>query len=168
MVKLILFIFGMFISLICFDFASAFCGDCETLKIIAYEDAERIDYISFTYHSGIAVPNALILEAQLTFKYKNPAWYNPTCEIEVIKAEYTFSGCTGDNIFEIRYIDTGLYSQNEKIRQFFEENDRVPLDLSVYSFLNCTENDRIFMKMLKLKDNHLEYQIIFPKCLKII
>jgi hypothetical protein len=166
MVRLILLIFGMFISLMFFDFASAFCRDCETLKVLVYEDAERIDYINFTYHSGIAVPNTLIVEAQLTFKYKNPAWYNPTSEIEVIKAEYTFSGRTGDKIFEVRYIDTGHFNQNRKIRRFFEENDRFPLNLSVYRFSDCKENDKIFMNMLKLKDNQLEYQLIFPKCLK--
>jgi hypothetical protein len=169
MVKLSLFILGMFISLMFIDFASAFCGDCETLKVIGHEDAERINYINFTYHAGIAstIDSAVIVEAQCTFKYKNPAWYNPTGEVEVIKAEYTYSGRTGDKIFEVRYIDTDHYYQNERKRRiFFDENDRVPLDLSVYRFSNCTENHKISMKMLQLKDNQLEYQLIFPECLK--
>ena len=168
MVKLISFILGIFVSLVFCNFASAFCEDCETLKIIAYEDAERIDYINFTYRSGVAVPNALIVEAQLTFKYKNPALHNPVDEVEVIKAEYTFCDRTGDKIFEVSYIDTGHYNQNEKIRRYFEENACVPLDFSVYRFSNCTEYDKILIKMLNLKDNQLEYQIIFPDCLKRI
>lgn len=102
----------------------------------------------------------------MTFQYKNPAWYNPPGEIEVIKAEYYFCGCTGEKIFMVKYADTGHYNHNEKIRRFFEENARFPLDLSVYRYSHCTEDDKIFIKMLNLKDNQLEYEVIFPECLR--
>jgi hypothetical protein len=53
----------------------------------------------------------------------------------------------------------------EKINLFFEENGLCPLSF-VMLYSGCSKDEKVFLKMIKLQGNQLEYQIILPNCLK--
>jgi len=96
--------------------------------------------------------------------------------------KYVFLGRTGDKTFEIEYTFSKSsaaippFSKKEnsndvkKMNMFFEEGGFfelkdlffVPKDYGT----RCTTDDKLFLKMISLKGNELQYQIILPDCLK--
>jgi hypothetical protein len=90
-----------------------------------------------------------------------------------ILEDFIYSGRTGDKTFEIIYKGSDirprtppiLEKRREKINLFFEENSVCPLSfIALYS--GCPKTEKVFLKMIKLQGNQLEYQIILPNCLK--
>jgi hypothetical protein len=113
--------------------------------------------------SGIASPNESL------FSYN----CGHTKMLVGIIEDFMFSGRTGDKTFEIIYTSSDLRPstrpinerKREKINLFFEENSLCPLSfMSLYS--GCSKDEKLFLKMIKLQGNQLEYQIILPNCLK--
>jgi hypothetical protein len=84
---------------------------------------------------------------------------------------YRFTGRTGEKTFEMQYKFTSNISpikKDEKVNMYLDDN-LYHLSFSPfnsYIHTNCTEEDKVFLKMNKLQGNQFEYQIILPDCLK--
>jgi len=58
--------------------------------------------------------------------------------------------------------------KDEKINMYLDDN-LYHLSFSPFKSIthtNCTSEDKVFLKMIKLQGNQLEYQTILPDCLK--
>ncbi|GEM_PF-5733935 len=84
---------------------------------------------------------------------------------------YRFTGRTGEKTFEMQYKVTGNIVpkiKDEKVNMYLDDNlyhlSFSPFKSPIYT--NCTEEDKVFLKMNKLQGNQFEYQIILPDCLK--
>jgi hypothetical protein len=142
----------------------SFANDLEELKFSSPENAEyKIFMRGYFNKAGIASPNNSL------FSYNAS---HAKLVVGIIE-DFVYSGRTGDKTFEITYTSSDLRPsippirerKREKINLFFEENSLCPLSfLSLYS--GCSKDEKLFLKMIKLQGNQLEYQIILPNCLK--
>ena len=154
---------SMVMSLIICNFS--FANDLESLTFQAPEKAEnKISMSGWFSKSGIASPNGLL------FSY---TCVDPKVFVGLIE-DFTFVGRTGDKTFEIIYKITEMRPagpkllherKREKINLFFEENGLCPLSF-VRLYSGCSNDEKVFLKMIKLQGNQFEYQIILPSCLK--
>jgi hypothetical protein len=93
-----------------------------------------------------------------------------------IANQYIFKGRTGDNTFEIKYIPSGVMTQSRymtssedlelpaEMKLFFERDSVLPLKITIGD--PCKTERKVYLKLITLKGNGLEYQIILPECLK--
>lgn len=87
---------------------------------------------------------------------------------------YVFLGRTGEKTFEVQYRPEGLFTKPDnfssmrehpaKINLYFTDNELYPLKINYVK--PCTKEDKVYLKMLSLKGNGFDYQIILPDCLK--
>lgn len=116
--------------------------------------------------SGIAEPNGTIFKFHYADK-KSP--------LDIFHSNiYIYMGRTGEKTFELQYRPEGIFMTPDnfasirehpaKINLYFTENDLYPLKIKQAGL--CTKDDKVYLKMLKLKGNQLEYQIVLPDCLK--
>lgn len=92
------------------------------------------------------------------------------------RERYVFAGLSGDKTVEIAHsagrATMVMFSvkkdkpSEEKISLAFSENSTHPLPMTHLSFPNCPRKETAMLKMISLKDNQLEHQIILPACLK--
>lgn len=153
---------AMVISLTISNFS--FAKDLESLEFRAPANAEyQISMGGYFSKSGYASPNDLL------FLYRS----NSTKMLVGIIEDFRYSGRTGDKTFEIIYTSSDIRPstqpirerKKEKINLFFEKNGLCPLSfVSLHS--GCSKDEKVFLKMIKLQGNQLEYQIILPNCLK--
>ena len=157
------------VSLISMIISLTICnlGFAENLESIVFpspKDASyKISMRGYFSKSGNASPNEII------FSYKSGH-----TEMSIgFWEEFLYSGRTGDKTFEIIYSLFQIIPsakpireiKREKLNLFFEESSLCPL--SFINFLSgCSEDEKTFLKMIKLQGNQLEFQIILPNCLK--
>ncbi len=112
-----------------------------------------------------ANPNVVV------FEYRCASKQFP--ESVFVSNKYIFKGRTGESTFEIRYIPDGVmthFDMNENrevpadMKLFFERDSIVPLKISIGD--PCKAERKVYLKMIALSGNRLEYQIILPECLK--
>jgi hypothetical protein len=54
----------------------------------------------------------------------------------------------------------------DRISIAFAEYSVHPLPMKHLNFPNCTRKDTAMLKLISLRDNQLEHQIVLPQCLK--
>lgn len=88
---------------------------------------------------------------------------------------YRFTGRTGEKTFELE-AKTGVIGNKEEepsrmIKVYFDSTQELPLVFTPGRMLqvgtNCTEDDYIRLKMLKLQGNQLQYELVLPQCVGI-
>lgn len=100
----------------------------------------------------------------------------------IFARKYVFLGRTGDKTYEIQFISSTKaaaippFSKEEnkdeftKMNMFFDKDSLFELKGLFFIPKNygkgCTADDKLYLKMLSLKGNELQYQIILPECLK--
>ncbi len=140
----------------------SFAYDWERITFDAPKNHEyTITMGGYFNKTGVVQPNGLIF----LYNISNKKFPLDICNI----VEYRFLGRTGDKTFEIEKISKAIASpkKRENINMYFDESN--PSLLLFYEYLldtGCTENDKIYLKMVNLKGNQLEYQIILPNCLR--
>lgn len=147
------------ITFILFSIIPSFGNDREKITFDAPRNPEcTIGISGFFSKSGIAEPNDTIF----SYLYENK---RSPLAIYYLN-QYNFLGRTGEKTFEIKYVTGGTVAPktSEKINMYFEDNDLYPLKIIMLN-TNCSKDDKIFLKMLKLQGNKLGYQIILPDCL---
>lgn len=92
------------------------------------------------------------------------------------RERYVFVGRSGEKTLEISH-SSGRATMvmfsvkkdkplEEKISIVFAENSTHSLPMTHLSFPNCPRKETAHLKIISLKDNQLEHQIILPDCLK--
>jgi len=143
----------------------SFANDLEKLEFTAPENHEyNIFMEGYFSKSGIALPNDTL------FLYK---CVHIKMSYGIIQ-EFKYSGMTEKKAFEIILTGSDLLPtviqpirerKKKRINLFFEENSLFPLSF-VRLYSGCSNDEKVFLKMIKLQGNQLEYQIILPRCLK--
>lgn len=136
----------------------------DRLEQIAFDSPEIAEYtiniLGFFEKAGVAHPGDIIFE----FLLKNKKFldlYNFT--------QYKFLGRTGEKTFEIEKSEK-MYRKGviiKKLNIYFDKQGGL-IELNIFSpvYTGCTENDKIYLKMINLQGNELQYQTILPKCLE--
>lgn len=143
------------ISIVCAD-------ELETISFISPEKSDwKITLGGHFNKPGIISPNETI------FYFTGNSTQYPFFD----SFRYRFIGRTGEKTFEMRYefaSNTSPIKKDEKINMYFDDN-LSHLSFSPFKgpkYTNCTEEDKVFLKIVKLEGNQLECQIILPNCLK--
>lgn len=135
----------------------SFGGELESIKFDSPESKDRAIVLQgFFSKSGIASPTDTLF------------FYGCYSIVTSWEDKYVFTGRTGNKTFEItRFFPIMLRKEETKtlkINLYFEENSLCPLEIfPIHS--GCSKNDKVFLKMIKLQGNQLEYQIMLPDCL---
>jgi hypothetical protein len=148
------------IIFVLFNIALSFGAELEKVNFDAPENsAYSISLFGFFSKSGIANPNDTI------FSYMEE--HKQSAIPIVFFNQYKFLGRTGEKTFEILSIEQGpggVKASREKLNIYFDDTVSYPLRfISINT--NCSLEDKILLKMIKLQGNQLEYQIILPNCL---
>jgi hypothetical protein len=89
---------------------------------------------------------------------------------------YTYIGRRGDKTIEIAHsagrATMVMFSvkkdkpSEEKLSVVFEEEGVYPLPMKSLTFPNCTRKETALLKLISLKGDLLEHQIVLPDCLR--
>jgi hypothetical protein len=88
---------------------------------------------------------------------------------------YRFIGRTSEKTFELE-TRTGVIGDKKEeparmIKVYFDPMQELPLVFTPGRMTqvgtNCTDDDYIRLKMLKLQGNKLEYELVLPQCLRV-
>ena len=155
------FVLSKNIISILFGLSPCFGGDFGKIEFDAPKNKEyRITLGGFLTKSGTVNPN----ETMFTYSDQNKKYPNdPRCFSYV---EYKFSGRTGEKTFEISRAEKIVQSRptTEKISMYFDEANLYPLQITPI-YVNCSKDEGVFLKMVTMQGNQLEYRIILPDCL---
>jgi len=146
---------------ILFGASFSFGGEFEKIEFDAPKNPEcRIMLGGFFTKSGTVNPN----ETMFTYIDENKKYPDDPRFFSYV--QYKFLGRTGEKNFEISRVEKimVLKETSEKINMYFDETHLFPLRFSPM-YVNCSKDDKAFLKMIKLQGNQLEYQIILPNCL---
>lgn len=81
--------------------------------------------------------------------------------------QYKFIGQAGDKTFEVEYRNSSSIGKGrddkETLKLYFSENKLFNL-MYFPIYQSCKPDDKIYVKMIKLQEGELEYQIILPDC----
>jgi hypothetical protein len=113
----------------------------------------KIKFGGFFTNPGTINPNETIFTSILENKKNQLFMYY----------QYKYSGRTGEKTFEISLVEN-FTGKKEKISMYFDETNLFPLEF-IRGYVNCSKDDKVFLKMIKLQGNQLEFQIILPDCL---
>ena len=151
-------------TILVFFFAGIPYSFAEKLETINFDDPKNskweITLDGFFDKTGISNPNDRLFTYFENLKTAPLGLYHGF--------EYIYLGRTGEKTFEIQHIIIDFVKEiekKEKISMYFVKGDLYPLKrYRMHS--SCSNEDNIFLKMVNLKGNQLEYQIILPDCLK--
>ena len=120
----------------------------------------KIDLQGYFSRSGIAEPGDTIFE------------YYEGNEYVFQSNTYIFAGRVGDRNFELEYKPGGLGTnptlRPTKLNVYYTKGGTFSLKISTTKCGSEQEEDleRVYLKMINLSGNKLEYQIILPECIK--
>lgn len=85
--------------------------------------------------------------------------------------EYRFLGRTGEKTFDLGYKSNGngvAAESDSKLSVYFNKKEplKIPLDFIAAYSPGCKTTDFLLLKMINLKGNSLDFQLILPSCLK--
>lgn len=140
----------------------SFAVDLEQITYDAPKNPEyTISMAGYFIKPGVAIPDSII------FTYSSNNKKFPLAIFML--TEFKFLGRTGENTFDLEktFNIVGGKWETKKLSIYLDKNTPLILDMHTHRlYTGCNKDDKIFLKMVNLKSNELEYQIVLPDCLK--